>query len=413
MWTPLLMSMAAWANGQTTHLWITGEAVGHLPDGELRELLEAEVDALRSGTMFPDGGYSPVQDAYGELAHWEPFQDALLDAIRDQYGGPWDSPADLPAEARPIVAFWFGLASHGMADQTFDAMYMERARQEDIDSDWANLSMDEATDVVFASLEGPQALPEQQVPYDLIAALMASEAGHSVSVDTMQDGQWYLEIAVTWVGTASEDPLRVASYADQFPWATDHLLDEAQVGSPPCQGEINALYWQELWRRLSAEAAWDAPSPPIIAAFPSDGTTELTTAADQVQSRIAVVFAAGLDGALFEPSWFVVTDASGAVVETDSDLFYGNGSHVVLVSPKADWEDDADYLLTVHAGVEGLHTTLLDADWPISFSTRTPVIAAAEAAGAADGCGCASRPGAWQFWLPLLAGLAAARRTLR
>lgn len=415
MWCALLFSTAALANGQTAHLWITGRAVEHLPDGDLRALLEAEVDALRSGTMFPDGGYSPVQDDYGELAHWEPFQDALLDAIREQYGGPWDTPADVPAEARPLVAFWFGMASHGMADQVFDALYMERARQEDSTSDWANLSMDEATDVVFASLEGGQPLPEQQVPYELLASLMASEAGHEVSVETMQDGQWYLEIAVTWVGTASTDPDRVAAYAAQYPWATDHLLELEQVGSPPCEGQIIALYWQELWRRLSADAAWDPPSPPVIASFPADGSTGLSTPADLVQARVAVVFGAALDGDAFDPSSFVVTDASGAQVETASDLFYGHGSHVVLVAPRDDWEPDADYLLTVQDGVEGLHANLLDAAWTVSFSTRAPAAPQESTAAPADGCGCNSNgpSGRWRLWLPLLGSLAALGRARR
>ena len=74
-----LAPSTAHANGQTTHVWITLEAVGHLDDGPLKELLsKPEVfDALVNGAMFPDGGYANG-DHYGELAHWEPLQQAYL-----------------------------------------------------------------------------------------------------------------------------------------------------------------------------------------------------------------------------------------------------------------------------------------------------------------------------------------------
>ena len=116
----------ALANGQTTHIWITLHALEHLPEGELKELLTAEAnrDALVSGSMFPDGGYA-VNDGYGETAHWEPFQLTLLDWIRANQAAPYTD------EGERYVAFLLGLSSHGMADQTFDAMYVPKAQQED------------------------------------------------------------------------------------------------------------------------------------------------------------------------------------------------------------------------------------------------------------------------------------------
>ena len=71
----LALHAPALANGQTSHLWITDAALERLPEGELKELLTREDlrPWLRNGTMFPDGGYA-VDDGYGEIAHWEPFQ---------------------------------------------------------------------------------------------------------------------------------------------------------------------------------------------------------------------------------------------------------------------------------------------------------------------------------------------------
>ena len=141
-----LALLASWAhaNGQGSHLWISQQAVGLLPAGELRDLLsdEALQPILMNGSMFPDGGYAAADD-YGEMAHWEPFQDTYLAWIRQQFSPPWTD------EARQHMAFYLGMASHGMADQVYDSLFVERAQVEDAQSDWANESMDEATDVVF------------------------------------------------------------------------------------------------------------------------------------------------------------------------------------------------------------------------------------------------------------------------
>ena len=112
----LLLSGTALANGQTTHLWITETARTHLPAGELADLLTGQSDVLRVGTMFPDGGYA-IGHGYGEVAHWEPFQGLLRDWILDNFDDPTGT------DAAPYVAFYLGLASHGMADQVFDSMY--------------------------------------------------------------------------------------------------------------------------------------------------------------------------------------------------------------------------------------------------------------------------------------------------
>ena len=117
-----------WANGQSSHLWITHRAIEHLPNGELKQLLEEPYleDHWRNGTMFPDGGYA-VGDDYGEIAHWESFQIAYLEWIRDTFSPPWS------LEAKEHIAFLMGLGSHGLADQSYDAMYFRRAYVYDVD----------------------------------------------------------------------------------------------------------------------------------------------------------------------------------------------------------------------------------------------------------------------------------------
>ena len=110
----LVLPVSAWANGQTTHVWIAEEALRSLEAGELKSLLSSPElrDPLLNGAMFPDGGYA-VSDHYGELAHWEPFQQAYLQWIRDTFPPPWDE-----GDAAPHVAFLMGLAAHGLAFST-------------------------------------------------------------------------------------------------------------------------------------------------------------------------------------------------------------------------------------------------------------------------------------------------------
>ena len=141
----LLTSSPVYANGQTSHVYISLHAVDHLPSGDLRELLARPDlrDHLVNGTMFPDGGYA-IGDDYGELAHWEIVQAPYLGWLTAQHQLPWTD------EAAQHIAFLMGMASHGMSDQVYDSLYLERARVYDAQSDWESYSIDEATDIAFA-----------------------------------------------------------------------------------------------------------------------------------------------------------------------------------------------------------------------------------------------------------------------
>ena len=149
------------ANGQSTHCWISEQARDILPNGELSQLLLNIDNEIywRNGSMFPDGGY-PQGDKYGEIAHWEPFLMVYMDWIKTEFTPPYS------AEAQKHIAFLMGMASHGMADQSFDSMYMSRAWVYDAEQDWEK-SMDEATDVVFVSQTHGQSVSDLWFPGEL------------------------------------------------------------------------------------------------------------------------------------------------------------------------------------------------------------------------------------------------------
>ena len=403
---PLLtLGGPALANGQSTHIWITLHALEHLPEGELKDLLTdpALEPILINGAMFPDGGY-PLGDDYAEIAHWEPFQNRYRDWIRTQYGAPWTD------EGEQHVAFLMGMASHGMADQTFDALFYERGLQHDHASDFGTNSFDTSTDVVWMSMVGPMEYPQDWVPYDTFVQLYA-EVGHSVSADTLATGQNLLRVAVLWVGNTSQIPDEVDRYAAQFPWMNSHLDDPEVSGNPPCEGRVLAEYWQSVWRRLNGDMAFD---PEIIATFP-EGGYGLDTDPAKVESRISLVFSQAMRRDSLADDKVVVTDPSGSVIPTTNWLYYGDNSHVLHLASAGGWAADTAYTVTVGPGLMSIDGNTTSGEARFTVSTEAPPPSETDTGSAADsgaaeddgvlwGGGCGSRAGLLGFgMLPLLA----------
>ena len=347
----------ALGNGQTSHLWITERALEHVPPGELRDLLSRDDlrPMLRNGSMFPDGGYA-VGDGYGEIAHWEPLHNAYMAWILASYEPPWTD------EAARHIAFWMGMASHGMADQVYDSMYMERARVYDADAPWATESMDEATDVAFAAEAGAQEVPELWVPADELAPLFLEVAGHEVAASTIRTGQAMLGFAVYYVGEAAQNPAALAEYQAQFPWATAHQLDELVAGSPPLEAQVIASYWQELWSRLHGEIGLG-----VMDQFPRPATYAHETSAASIESMVSIVFTRDLADVIQEPGQLVVRDADGAEHAVAVHLFYG--SHVLNVRPVDDWSADAIYEVTTLEALTSFDGIVADDPLSASFTT--------------------------------------------
>ncbi len=385
----LTFAALAFANGLTTHVTISMDALELLPDGDLRDFMtrpELE-DAIRNGTQFPDGGYA-VDDGYGEIAHWEPFQQHVRDWILTEYDTPWDD------DVSRLVAFNFGESSHGMADQVHDALYMERAKVYDIDSDWESVSMDQAADVALSAGRGGQPTPGRYLPTDVLVPRF-SEIGHEVTADTLESGQLATNVAVLWVAGAGQNPAAVEEWHDQFPWASEHILDREVPGNPWDEAIVVSRYWQVLWAEMNPEsaaaAAIAAEFEPVMYTFPRDGALGHVKDSTKVEARVTVVFSRGLVSGLLSPQFFVVEDREGNTVEVGTWLFYGDGSHVVHLVPARDWLPEMEYTVTVRPGVAFIDGTTSTASFTFGFSTREPVDAVPAGSGEANPeCGCVS-----------------------
>jgi MYXO-CTERM domain-containing protein len=358
-----LAGPTAWANGQTTHVWITREARQLVADGALGDIVRdpALEAALVHGTMFPDGGY-PLGHPYGEAAHWEPFQGAYLAWIRRTYGPPYDD-----EEARQHVAFLLGLASHGMADQTFDAHYQNRSQRYDGELGWAaGDSMDEATDFEWAWLTGPQEVPERFVPAATLVEVFG-ERGIEVDEDTLDAGQDLLELAIGVVGLGSRTELGLERYREGFPWATSHMQDPALPGTPAREAEVIALYWAEVWGRLHDLQPEDA----ILHTHPAAGGWVPSTDPDSPDSRISITFRRSLHTDDVVPEAFLVEGPEGPIT-VQTWLFYGTDSHIVHLVPVEPWPTDAELAVTVRAGLPDRLGGVLAADATFTVTTEEP-----------------------------------------
>jgi hypothetical protein len=409
---PLAAASTASANGLTTHVWITRRALEKLPDGELKTLLSKPelLDYLVSGTIFPDGGYA-AGDGYGELAHWEPFQLGYLEYIKSNYQAPFAG----DAEAEKNIAFLFGLASHGMADQVFDSLYMQRAKVYDASSDWAGKSMDEATDVLWASLTEAQPVPPRWVPVEAFTTLFLDTGHHRVDEETMLRGQNLAGFAVSVVGMLAQDREAVRDYSAQFPWATSHLQDALTAGRPELEAELIASYWQRHWGRLNGDtSAFSTAEGLVLGTIPAGGGAGLGRELGSVESRISIAFARRFMRSDVTADHFRIEDSSGRAVPFEVSLFYGDHSHVVHLIPMEELAADETYSVTVDAGLRFAEDASMPAPYTFQVSTKLVVAATDTTGESACSCVLAVRDGssgheAELFFLAALAALSLLR----
>jgi len=390
----LFLLPAALANGQTTHMWISQEAIEVLPEGELRDFLSepSHLAALKNGTMFPDGGYA-VDHPYGETAHWEPFQGLFRDWILDNFEGPMDP------EAGASVAFYLGMASHGMADQVFDSLYMERSKQMDAEQGWAlGESLDTSSDIVWASITGKQTPPPAWYPPVLVS--LFEEVGIEVSEETLTTGQNRLGLAIDLVGNLGTNPEGVQVHADLFPWGCANLHDRSVPGAPYSEAQIIADYWTALWNELKDESV----PLEVLASFPSNGGMDHHRASEEVESRLTLVFNRSLLKSEVSEIQYAITSES-ETPELEPWLFYNNDSHVVHLIPQSDWSENSDYQLELTAGLTATDGRVLTENELVNFSTK-PLLDPADAE-----CTCSTNPKAGSFHYAIgLIGLTALRR---
>lgn len=356
-------SLPVLANGNFSHVWVAADALNHLEDGDLKDLLTRPglLNIIRNGGMFPDGGYA-VGDGYGELSHWEPLQLTYLDWIRTNYQPPWSD------EAAQHIAFLMGMAAHGLTDQIYDGMYLTRHQYYDEHGSEATMiGVDGATDACFAATQEVMELPEQWVPAEVLAPLYAEVAGHNVGPETIELGHSIVVVAIMAANDAISNPSAIDEYMTLYPWACSHQDDVSVPGSPPVTGRAVAQFWQALWARLHGDSATDKP---LAGTYFSGGTPyDQPTDASTPESWVSFVMPFGLNPGTVNSDTVTVTDGDGHIYSTNLHVYYGSNSHVVNIKPLEDWPTDTEFTVTVAPPIASWDGDELEQTHSFTFAT--------------------------------------------
>ena len=185
----------AHANGSYSHIHISQLAVEELPPGPIQTLLSDPLYApmMEAGSMFPDSGYA-ISSPYGEEAHWPPFVRAYQEWLTEEYQGDFSS-----TEAKQNLAFFFGLVSHGVADQTYDFMMLTRS--EEVDGPVGDV--DREADYFIVIDENVQLFTQAWAPYEELPAIFTTGVGYGsnpavndISEATLMDGMGRMEFVI-------------------------------------------------------------------------------------------------------------------------------------------------------------------------------------------------------------------------
>lgn len=357
----LIVPLRASANGIVSHMHISDLALRRLPPGELRDLLSDPelVTIYRAGSVFPDSGYA-ASDAYGEICHWEPFTTAYIRWIRENHGD------DLTTqEARFHIAFLMGQASHGLADQVFDSLFMARSTQLDGDSSNLDTAAEGWLVVEHDPMNQIEAVFDGDAMVDVFAGYPELLEGHDPDAATFETGRTQITRAIgaiyafgwTWYDM----------YWVEMPWAATHYYEADNVpGSLPHVATFVTEYWQVLWERVHGR---DTLGESFLGTWPEDGAVNFETDRDRVESRAMIVFGHGLDRSTFDGNVRLL-DSEGATVPAEARFIYGSPfANAVLVQANEDLAYDTEYVVEVGTGVRDIDGRAIPE--PVSFSFRT------------------------------------------
>jgi hypothetical protein len=361
LWAVALADPApARANGVVSHVHISNLAVPLLPPGDLRSLLEdpALAEAYRAGSVFPDTGYA-AGDAYGEMAHWEPFTDALVRHIREEHPPPFAS-----EEARRLVAFLLGQASHGMADQWFDSLFMARVRQ----IDGTDATLDTYAESWLVVEHDPDARIAGWLEASVIDRVFADRLGYRPTPAVLEDGMETVVLAIAVIYDLA--PALYPSTWMSLPWAATHyhLAPGDAPGGLPHIAAVVALYWQVLWERLHAT---DEMTDSFLTSWPADGQVNVEVDHARVETRIAVAFGHGIDRVTLTPAIVRLLERGGEAVPARVRFIYGSDfANVVLVEPEVDLRYDTEHVVELGTGLRAMDGRTLPDAVSLSFRTR-------------------------------------------
>ncbi len=360
----------ALANGSYSHIHISQLAVEKLPPGPLRSLMEEtdNIPGWQAGSMFPDGGYA-VGDDYGEHAHWSPFLNSYVTYLRDKYLGDYSS-----AAARKEVAFIMGVASHGIADQTYDTTLLARA----IEIDGDPSVVDQEADYFIVIDQNVLLYTQAWAPYSDLETVFSTGIGYSVSEAVMTAGTTAMEAAIQ-LQRVTAPPQYLPAW-QHYPWLGTHVYNDDAPGSLPHLAGLIQSHWQVLWQRLNFAEDFDQDAVVAFvpgqwqAAFPVD------TSGGVANFRIGVLFGYGVSRAQASPFIDLLDEASASVPFTLQTPYNGDIRNYMWLVPNSPLAYDHEYRVVIGAGIQNGNGDTTTVDHVLTFRTRcaVPAVGCAE-----------------------------------
>lgn len=403
----LAAALAGWApdaraTGMQGHMYVSEVALSHLPQGDLKALLQARRDAWLNGSFFPDSGYA-ANDPYGEMAHWEQFVEAYLQWIRASYEPPFTT-----GPAADHVAVLMGVASHSMVDQVFDSLFMAKVDEMDGDTDDLDTGIDTWIVVDLDRKENPEVVIDAQAMSEVFSAGLAYEVSPATILGGMDTAKMAIGGVITVLASGHQ------KFRDVNPWGSKHYLSEDVPGAYPHCAEVTARYWQSLWRRLQGDESFgDA----LVGVTPGHGARNVAVAHDSVDGRVTLFFGYGLDRDSVTDTSIVVQDEQGQVVPTSVSMMGDAWAGTVKLTPLQDWSYRSIYTVRVTTQVATLYGTHPDEDLVSAFTTACAPddeSCAPDASNGEGGCSVGRVSSDGWAWLSLLAlGVLASRRSRR
>jgi hypothetical protein len=258
----------AGAAGVTTHAWMSAEAIDKVTSPQLKALLVANKDYVRSGSHFPDSGYA-LTNTYGEEAHWQRFHDAYAQQIIDKPG--CGNLAAAKGPCAPMVAFLMGMIGHGVGDEVWDWLFEPNVADLEeyftpstlggqANEGGAELQLDL---VAIADFGQPTtklvAFPSHP---DIIAAF------DDIGVDDIDEDQLNLgQVAMDVVhqAEAAWAPGHIDALHREMPWTSRNMV--TAPGGVEFAATAIAGEWNAMWGRLLGAQ----PPTSVSITYPADG----------------------------------------------------------------------------------------------------------------------------------------------
>jgi len=100
-------------------------AVEYLPPSALKDLLQKNQNAYRSGSIFADSGYA-ANHAYGEFSHWHDFLNQYQQTLIERCPDPGAT-----ENCAKVWAHFFGTVAHALSDNNFDRYFVPQVAAHD------------------------------------------------------------------------------------------------------------------------------------------------------------------------------------------------------------------------------------------------------------------------------------------